>query len=193
LRNEVDIAALLAGEPRMRKVLDAVAGLGLPDTWVTAGFIRNAVWNALHGRDPGDPADLADVDVLFFDSTNLSAERERTVETALASFLPSIPWSARNQARMHLRNGDLPYSDTADALRYWLETATAVAARLRDGKIELLAPYGVNDLLGIVLRPTPPTAARPRKMAEYRARVHDKGWLARWPGLVVHGIDSGSG
>ena len=36
--------------------------------------------------------------------------REQGVEAALAAFHPGVPWSARNQARMHRRNGDSPYT-----------------------------------------------------------------------------------
>lgn len=35
----------------------------------------------------------------------------------------------RNQEQMHIRNGDQPYSSALDAMRYWPETATAVATR----------------------------------------------------------------
>jgi len=34
--------------------------------------------------------------------------------------MPDIRWSARNQARMHIRNGDPPYAGTTDALRHRL-------------------------------------------------------------------------
>lgn len=187
LETEADVAAFVEGQPRMMGMLAAVARLGLPDAWIGAGFLRNAVWDALHGRAP-DLGALADVDVVFFGPADVAAERERAIETALAAGLPAVPWSARNQARMHARNGDARYTDTEDALRHWTETATAVAARLREGRVELLAPYGVADLTGLVLRPTPPTAARPRKMGEYRERVRQKGWLRRWSRLRALGL-----
>ncbi len=90
-----------------------------------------------------------------------------------------VPWSVRNQARMHRRNRDPAYADTADALRYWLETPTAVAIRIdEDGSASLIAPFGVDDLMAMVCRPTP----RGReKLSEYRQRIVDKNWRARWP------------
>ena len=42
------IAAALAHEWQ-RDVLLAVRDLGLKDCWVAAGFVRNAVWDLLHG------------------------------------------------------------------------------------------------------------------------------------------------
>lgn len=82
---------------------------------------------------------------------------------------------------MHARNGHAPYADTADALWHWPETATAVAARTRAGRIEVLAPHGLADLLGLVVRPGPAYAHRPEVV---RRRVHEKGWMRRWPGLT---------
>lgn len=186
IETAADIVAFIQGQPRMMELLGALGALGLPDAWIGAGFLRNPVWDALHGSPP-DLAGLADVDVVFFDPADAAPARERAIETALAGSLPGVPWSARNQARMHARNGDPPYRDTAGALRHWLETATAIAARLRDGRVELLAPYGVADLTGLVLRPTPPTAACPDKLAQYWRRVRGKGWLGCWPRLTVLG------
>ncbi len=62
---------------------------------------------------------------------------------------------------MHLRNGDAPYGSSAEALAHWLETPTAVALRLNQGGgLELLAPLGTGDLLGLVVRPTPHARAQ---------------------------------
>ena len=107
------------------------------------------------------------------------------VEAALAALHPGVPWSARNQARMHRRNGDSLYRDMADAVRCWPETATAIAARLRAGQVELLTPHGTEDLLGLVLRPSPVTARDARRMDAYRRRVRSKSWAERWPRLTV--------
>ena len=92
----------------------------------------------------------------------------------------------KNQARMHLRNDDAPYGSSAVALAHWLETPTAVAVRLNDGgRLELLAPLGTGDLLGLVIRPTPHARARKHRLAAYRARLEAKNWPARWPKLRV--------
>jgi len=177
LRTAADIAAFIVADPWRWAVLDAVRRQRLPDWAVGAGFIRSAVWDALHGYT--GPTPLADVDVLFFDANEASREREAAVEAALGDALPDIPWSVKNQARMHRRNGDAPYADTADALRFWLETPTAVAIRIGDdGAATLLAPFGVEDLLGMVCRPTP---SGRRRVSEYQSRVREKNWSARWP------------
>lgn len=159
-----------------------MAGLGLPDCWIGAGFVRTPVWDRLHGYDRPTPLD--DIDVVYFDPACLDPEAEQAQEARLRKALPDLPWSLRNQARMHLRNGDPPYRSTGDALRHWLETPTAVALRLAaDGRPELLSPFGLDDLLNLVIRPTP--HARAKRMAAFRERLAAKDWLATWPKVRV--------
>jgi len=184
MTSAADVADFIAAQPAMLDRLIALASLCLPDAWIGAGFVHNAVWDALHGRVPG-VAGLADMDVVFFDPADLGSEREEAVEGALAALRPGVHWSARNQARMHRCNADPPYRDTADAMRHWPETATAVVVRLRAGRVELLMPHGIEDLVRLVLRPPPTTASRPGHLEVYRQRVEAKGWVRRWPSLTV--------
>ncbi len=83
---------------------------------------------------------------------------------------------------MHLRNGDAPYQNSLDAVARWAETATAIVARLRDGRVEVAAPHGVEDLLALRLRPVPDCRGGIKAL---HARCRDKGWLRRWPRLVM--------
>ena len=82
---------------------------------------------------------------------------------------------------MYGPNGDPPYRNSADAIRCWPETATAIAARFRDGRLEVLAPHGLQDLLDLIVRPTPVFAG---KIAAYRSRQASKRWKERWPKLT---------
>ena len=145
-----------------------------------AGFIRNAVWDALT-RQP-DASSWDDVDVIYFCREDLSANRDQAIEDALQAMRPDVKWSVKNQARMHIGNDDRPYTDTEDALRHWPECCTAIAARRADQTIELLAPFGLHDLLSMVVRPTPSFASR---MEVYRSRINGKGWQRPWPNLRI--------
>ena len=184
LANDNDILALVAADGWMMAALGAVAGLGLPDCWIGAGFLRGAVWDRLHGYTERTPLD--DIDVIYFDPAALDPAVDAALEWRLDARLPGLPWEVRNQARMHLRNGDAPYRDTADALTHWLETPTAVALRLNQaGALELLAPFGTGDLLDMVVRPTPHARAHAHRLAAYRERVEKKNWSAKWPKMRV--------
>jgi len=83
---------------------------------------------------------------------------------------------------MHLRNGEEPYHNTAAAIARWPETATAVARRLLQGRLELTAPHGLEDLIGLTVRPSPAFARLPEAIAR---RLRAKNWLARWPRLRI--------
>ena len=176
-----EIGAFVERQADMMRLLRAVNDLALPDCWIGAGFIRNAVWDALHGREP-NCALLNDVDVVFFDRVDASAARDEAIEAKLTAQCPKMPWSVRNQARMHLRNNEPAYPDTAGAIARWPETATAIAARLSRGRVEILAPHSVDDLVRLIVRPTPAFIPRQEEFAD---RLSSKNWQARWPRLKI--------
>lgn len=179
MRTESDLVAFLRADKAFFEIVTIVAALDLPDWAVGAGAIRNRVWDHLHGFPT---ARDADVDVLYFDASDVSTASEDKIAGRLHRASPAIPWSVRNQARMHIRNGDAPYSDTTDAISHWLETPTAVAVTLRSRFPMVIAPYGLADLFGLWVRPTP---SGTRKPEEYRSRIAGKGWQDRWPRLMV--------
>ena len=193
MRTSDDLLRLITADAWRMAALRAVRTLRLPDCWIGAGFVRTLAWDQLHGYER--PTLLADIDVVYFDREANDFDREANDHTVeddherrLAALwppnLPTVPWQVRNQARMHLRNGDAPYADTADALRHWLMTASAVAVRLNaeDG-LELLAPFGLADLFAMRIAPTP--HAQSRRLAVYRQRVESKPWTQQWPRTTI--------
>ncbi|WP_404943225.1 nucleotidyltransferase family protein, partial [Pseudomonas sp. DP16D-T1] len=48
--NSSTIQAIISDDPIRRRMLEIVRSLNLPDCWIGAGFVRNAVWDHLHGR-----------------------------------------------------------------------------------------------------------------------------------------------
>ncbi|GAA0583103.1 nucleotidyltransferase family protein [Craurococcus roseus] len=186
IRDAAGLAAFLGAAPALRDSLAAVAALALPDAWIGAGFVRNALWDAVHGL-PFGTNPPGDVDVVWFDPARASAEEDAALEARLRAIRPGVPWSVRNQARMAERNGDPPYAGTLDAVARWPDTATAVAARLdaSTGAVEVAAPWGANDLLAGIVRPTPACATNSAKREAFDRRIAEKDWLRRWPGLRV--------
>ncbi len=170
------VREIIAADAGAMAQLRAVRALDLPDCCTSGGFLRNRVWDALSRS--ATPY-RADTDVLFFDAVDMCKTREQALEAALTEAVPDAEWQVRNQARMHLANGDPPYRDTAHAMSYWLETCTAVGVRLKaDDRLTIVAPLGLDDLLGLVFRPTD---AGLRRRAVYRQRLDTKPWRAQWP------------
>ena len=170
------IADIIADDPVGMEQLRAARTLALPDWCIAAGFVRNRVWDHLHGISPPRPP--ADIDVLYYDPADLSKETEQAFEARLGSLLPA-PWQVRNQARMHLWKGLPQHTSTSDSMIYWLETVTAVGVRLEaDESLTVIAPLGTNDLLGLCCRPT---AFGRKQRSEYDERIAAKHWRELWP------------
>ncbi|HEY8607113.1 MAG TPA: nucleotidyltransferase family protein [Noviherbaspirillum sp.] len=170
----------IEADPLRMRALHLAFELDLPDWCIAAGFVRNLVWDKLHGF--ATPTPLADIDLVYFDPFQVGPVRDRELEAHLATVDPSLPWSVRNQARMHERNGDAPYVDTLDAMRHWVELETAVGVRLNAQKeIEIVSAFGLDTLFAKKLTPN-----RLRyKPAEFSARLNGKNWLWTWPQLQV--------
>lgn len=176
------LQSLLLDDSLRMEALYAVQACKLSDGWIGAGFVRDAVWDRLHGY--GQRPLSGDVDVVWFDSQCGDPAHDRHLEEGLRLQSPAFNWSVKNQARMHQRNGNDPYLSTENALRYWPETATAVAVRVGDtALIEVIAPYGLDDLFELRLRPTPPFEHE--KLNVFRQRVAEKLWMERYPLLQL--------
>ncbi len=176
VRTKVDVISLLRQDDLRWQALGFVDLLRLPAGCIGAGFVRNLVWDHLHGQS--SDCRHADIDVLWHDSSKVDAGYDLFVEDELRTLSPDLNWSVKNQARMHLRNGDEPYASVEAAMRSWPETATAVAASRDGDHCKIIAPFGLDDLFTMTLRPTSP---RPDKILAFEQRVREKQWLSRWP------------
>ena len=176
----LQIKALIGADPVRMSILSLVQSLGLPDCWVGAGFLRSAVWDHLHQRAHSPLP--SDIDVIWFDPGRATVQTDTELEACLRNMDASYNWSVKNQARMHLRNSDTPYASAIDAIRFWPETATAIAIRLdSQGALEVAAPLGLEDLLQLVVRPTARFQIDKREI--YLERMQGKDWLRTWPNL----------
>lgn len=177
------IIALIKKDPARMKALIAVKALALPHGYIAAGFIRNLVWDHLHQKSK--PTPLNDLDVIYFAPGEEDEHKHVIYEAELKKRVPAFNWQVRNQAKMHLRNGDTPYSDILDAMRYWPEQETAIAVRLNDSNhIECLSAFGIESLFALKITPNPK-----RDIAISQQRITQKNWLATWPKLTVATLD----
>jgi hypothetical protein len=175
------LEGIVRRNPDLMAILQAAQAVNPPQWVVGAGIIRDLVWDELHGRR--GPLDFRDVDLAFFDGSNLSEEHEADVERQLRQQL-DVPWDAKNQARVHLwfeahfGQSAEPLRSIEDAVATWPETAVCVAVRLRaDDVMEIIAPLGLRDLFDMVWRRNP----RRVSVAEYRWRLGRKRVAERWP------------
>jgi uncharacterized protein len=188
VRGTVRVAEIVRDTPWLMGALVAAREVDAPGWLIGAGAVRTAVWDRLHGFD--EPTELADVDVAFFDPDDLSPERDASVQEALRERDPDTPWDAKNQAAVHLWYPAKfgyevpPLTSTEEAVATWPETATCLGVRLhRDDSLTVVAPYGVDDLLGMIHRRNPARVS----IEEYERRLRTKRIAERWPRVRVVG------
>lgn len=158
--------------------LKLVQSLNLPDGCIAAGYVRNFVWDHFHRKNKLTP--LNDIDILYYDVSDLREGTEQRYEEQLRTRQPGYNWSVKNQARMHLRNKEQPYRSVEDAMKRWPETVTAVGVALdHDDKLKIIAPLGLEDLFSLQIRRSPFFD----DYDNFKARVESKNWLNLWPRL----------
>lgn len=144
------------------RLLKTARGIALPQWRIVAGCLYQTVWNVLTGRARG--TGIMDYDLIYFDSGDLSSAAEESVNARVRTALPAIgrPVDARNQARVHLwfeGHFGFPYAPLAradEAIERYASATHAVGVRLEeDDRLDIFAPFGLDDVFAMVIRPNP--------------------------------------
>lgn len=169
----MELEKLLAADPDIMRILSTVRDLGLSDSWLAAGTLRNFIWNKLSHLPAFD--ETTDVDIVFFDR-KVPYEKTKKIEAQLRQVYPTYNWELKNQKDMHGHSPHtLPYTSSKDAISKYPERCTAIGARLdEEGQLEVFLPYGLEDILNFVVRPTPHFKADKDRMALYQKRLAEK-------------------
>ncbi len=185
--DEAALARIIRSDEWLWGVLAAARTVDAPDWLIGAGALRNCVWDHLFGL--AERTLPADVDLAFFDPSDLTPAGDAAVTAALCALRPDVPWEATNQAAVHCwyaatYGGDPPppLPSSAAGVGTWPETATSVAVRLLpDDSLHIAAPCGLTDLLNGILRRNP----RRVSLAHFHARLATKRIRDRWPDVRV--------
>jgi len=122
-----------------------------------------------------------DVDLVYFDVTDISERRETHHAERLQERFAGLPVriDVKNEARVHLWYAAKfgysipPYRSTAHAISTFPTTATSVGIQPKPTGLSISAPFGLSDLLGLIVRPNKVQITR----SIYEAKV------ARWRAL----------
>ncbi|MEK4927071.1 nucleotidyltransferase family protein [Bacillus sp. FSL K6-1338] len=184
IKTEKDIIRLIENDEWMMNVLQMAKSLELPDWWVCAGFVRSKIWDTLHDYEAKTA--MPDVDVIYYDSLHQDEIYEQSLETKLMNIDATIPWSVKNQARMHVVNNMPPYSSSVNAISKFPETATALGVTLDElNNVILTAPCGIEDVLSLQVRPTAHFLKSKERLHMYKNRVIKKNWQSNWPNITI--------
>lgn len=179
------LEAFVRSEPVLMRVLETARALNLPDWYLVSGAIYNMVWNRLTHRPPLNG--IKDIDLFYWDGCDLGYAAEDAVimrAAPLFAELP-VPVEIRNQARVHLWYEDhfgvpsSPIISSRDGIcRFACFTHSVGARLLDDDKLEIYAPYGLDDMFSFRLAPN--RARDNRTTHEAKAARQ----CAIWPELV---------
>ncbi|MCK4265374.1 nucleotidyltransferase family protein [Candidatus Babeliales bacterium] len=133
--------------------------INLPNWYLGAGCIAQTIWNVFSGFAPN--VNIKDVDIAYFDSSDLSKKSEELKEKEIQKKFKSLPikFDVKNQARVHLWYKDCfgydiqPYSSVENAINTWPTTATSLGMKKENDNFVLYSPHGLSDLLDMVVRP----------------------------------------
>ncbi len=177
--------AAVLESPLLDAVLTAWQKIGLPDAWLVAGAVAQTFWNRAHGFQPA--FGIKDIDIVYHDAADLSEAAEIRNSWRISRAFPDLPlrFDVKNEARVHLWYEDKfgypidPYDSAEAAIATFPTTATAIGVRPSGAGLDVCAPFGLDDLLDLRLRPNKAQITA----AIYRAKVAR--WRALWPRLKV--------
>lgn len=175
---EQDILNLIKKDEWMMEVLKIAEKLDLPDWVIGAGFVRNKVWDYLHGFS-NEKVDTPDVDLVYYDPKGNDEKADEELSIKIKN-KTGINFEVVNEFYAHNFNNIPPYKSTEDAISQWPETVTSLGVKLENGKLKLIAPYGIDDLINLIIRKSPKF---PGTQEVIKERVKKKQWFEKWPKL----------
>lgn len=153
------ILQILEKNKSVQTILEQVQKMDMPNWYLGAGGIAQTVWNIRYGFNPENG--IKDYDLVYYDADNASYEAEDVFIQKGKEIFSDIPVlvEIRNQARVHLwyeKHFGKPidqYKSIEEAISTWPTTATSIGVRKNaDGKFQIYAPFGLDDLLNMIVR-----------------------------------------
>jgi len=177
---------IVSADPLVRDALERARSLDLPDWLVVSGTLYNSVWNHLTGKPSG--YGIRDVDLFYFDGSDLSYEAEDAVIRQSAKHFEGLmlPVEVRNQARVHLWyplkfGQSCPrYTSASESVGYFASKTHAVGVRFDvGGQLDVVAPFGLDDIFSFRITPN--------RVLDNRRTHEVKGARAKanWPEITV--------
>lgn len=152
--------------------------------YIGAGAINQTIFNYYHDY----PLDygIKDFDIVYFNAdTSYTAEDRmiKEVEKTLKDI--DVEFDIKNEARVHLWYNEKyqtkrnPYTSVKEAISRWGATITCIGVRMENNHLIILAPYGLNDIFNMIIRPTKIDFTK----EQYEERANR--WKEKWPLLKI--------
>lgn len=183
LNEQVDILQqILSKNSKLMELLKILESDGLENYYVTAGCVNQTVFNYYHSYDID--YGIKDYDIVYYDD-DITYEKEDTIIKRINKKITklNITTDIKNEARVPIWYYEkygikrIPYTSVEDAISRFGATITCIGIRLEKGKLIVYAPYGLNDIFTMTIRPV----KREFTKESYDERA--KRWIKKWPNL----------
>ncbi len=178
------LTKILQGNEKLWEILEVLSTSKLKNYYVAAGSINQTVFNYYHNYELS--SGIKDYDIVYFDS-DLSYEKEDETIKYVESLLKDldVSYDIKNEARVHLWREEKfgapiePYSSVEEAILSWGATITSIGVRLENNELIVYAPYGLNDIFSMIVRPVKKDFSK----ENYEKRAEK--WKAKWNRLEI--------
>lgn len=156
--------------------------------YLSAGCINQTVFNYYHNYDIN--YGIEDYDIVYYDE-DTSYEKEDKIIKDLEIRLKdlNLSFDIKNEKRVPIWYNEKynanrkDYSSVEEAISRWGTTITCIGVRIENDKLFVCAPYGLNDLFNLTLRPVKTDFTKEmyeRKVAK---------WTSKWKNLKALNYD----
>ena len=126
--------------------------------YLAAGCVNQTIFNYYHNYDLD--YGIGDYDIVYYDE-DTSYEKEDIIIKDLKERLKylDLKFDIKNEKRVHIwynekyKTNRKEYESVEDAISKWGTTITCLGVRMENNKLIVCAPYGLNDLFNLILRP----------------------------------------
>ena len=152
--------------------------------YLAAGCINQTIFNYYHNYDLD--YGIGDYDIVYYDE-DTSYEKEDIIIKDLKERLKhlDLKFDIKNEKRVHIwynekyKTNRKEYESVEDAISKWGTTITCLGVRMENNKLIVCAPYGLNDLFNLILRPVKIDFTK----EDYEKKVTK--WTSKWELLKV--------
>ncbi|WP_242057618.1 nucleotidyltransferase family protein [Halobacillus yeomjeoni] len=174
---------IIHDKPYIQELFDT-ADTCFSEAYIGAGVITQTIWNTLHGYSP--TYGIGDADLIYFDPSE-TVRDEKIKEEKVRNLLTDHPFPVdlTNQALVHHWYKEKfgleisPYTSIEQAVGTWPTTASAIAVKREGENYHVIAPFGLNDLFDLVVRPN-------KRLVNEEIYIEKAmKWKSYWPELVI--------
>lgn len=183
MKYQTELFDLIREDTEFTEVFQILNQMHLPQAYICGGAIRDFVWNKQTNQTTN--LRLGNIDIFYVDPGE-SNEQALIRQTQINQKYSKYLWNLTNIALPQRHTSKLILGkDILTTLQMFPETCSAVGIACDQMQnLSLVAPYGLEDLFELKVRPTP-AIQNAKDYLNYQKRLERKKWQRQWPELTL--------